>query len=319
MINQRLHGKVCTNLCCLLLFPLLFFFLVACGKEKSDYQGYYIYCTDTNETRVEGEEYTPKSEGTDNLIREFLRQMDREPENISLKKAIPENVMIDDYTINSEGNLCLYWAASYGNYTGISEILRRAAIVKTLCQIPAVETVEFYVAGQPLTDSNMNSVGFMTADSFIDNTGEEAYTQTTTLMVYFSNKSGTKLKKVPVEITYDATIPLEQLAVEQLIAGPAAIKNISDAELQKTIPEGTEINKISVKENTCYLDFSDDFMDKRPEISDNVAIYSVVNTLTELPNINKVQFSIEGEQVMLYNDYVGFGEPFEVNLDIVQE
>ncbi len=319
MTNQRLRGKACTNLFYLLFFPLLLFSLTACGKEKSDYQGYYIYCTDTNETRVEGEEYTPKSKDTDDLIREFLRRMDREPENISLKKAIPENVKIDEYTLNSEGNLCIYWTASYGNYTGISEILRRAAIVKTLCQIPAVETVEFYVAGQPLTDSNMNSVGFMTADSFIDNTGEEAYTQTTTLMVYFSNKSGTKLKKVPIETTYDATIPLEQLAVEQLIAGPAAIKKISDTELQKTIPDGTKINKISVKENTCYLDFSDDFMDKRPEISDSVAIYSVVNTLTELPNINKVQFSIEGEQVMLYNDYVGFGEPFEVNLDIVQE
>ncbi len=319
MANQRLHGRAFRKLCYLVIFSMLFLSLSACGNRKDGYQGYYIYCTDTNETRVEGEEYAPKSEGTDGLIREFLRQMDREPENISLKKAIPENVKIDEYTINSEGNLSLYWTASYGNYTGISEILRRAAIVKTLCQIPAVETVEFYVAGQPLTDSNMNSVGFMTADSFIDNTGQEAYTQTTTLMVYFSNKSGTKLKKVPVETTYDATIPLEQLAVEQLIAGPAAIKNISDTELQKTIPDGTKINKISVKENTCYLDFSDDFMDKRPEISDNVAIYSVVNTLTELPNINKVQFSIEGEQVMLYNDYVGFGEPFEVNLDIVQE
>ena len=316
MWRQR---NACKSLCCLFLLPLFVLFLSACGRGKDSYQGYYIYCTDTNETRVEGEEYVPKSEDTDGLIQEFLRQMDREPENISLKKAIPENVKMDEYTMNSEGNLSLYWTASYGNYTGISEILRRAAIVKTLCQIPAVETVEFYVAGQPLTDSNMNSVGFMTADSFIDNTGQEAYTQTTTLMVYFSNKSGTKLKKVPVETTYDATIPLEQLAVEQLLAGPAAIKEISDTELQKTIPDGTKINKISVKENTCYLDFSDDFMDKRPEISDSVAIYSVVNTLTELPNINKVQFSIEGEQVMLYNDYVGFGEPFEVNLDIVQE
>ena len=75
---------------------------------------------------------------------------------------------------------------------------------------------------------------------------------------------------------------------------------------------------MSVKENTCYLDLSDDFLKKPADISENVAIYSVVNTLTELPNINKVQFSIDGEQVMLYNEYVGFGEPFETNLDIVQ-
>jgi len=318
MIQKMFFRGICTCIHSLLFISVLLISLAGCGRSEKEYKGYYIYCTDTNETKVEGEKYTPKNKDMDGLIKEFLRQMDREPENISLKKAIPENVTLDDYAVNSEGDLCLYWTASYGNYTGISEILRRAAIVKTLCQVPGVETVEFYVAGQPLTDSNMNAVGFMTADSFIDNTGKEAYTQNTTLMVYFSNKSGTKLKKVPVETTYDATIPLEQLAVDQLIAGPAAIKDVSGTELLKTIPDGTKINKISVKENTCYLDLTEDFMEKRPDISDSVAIYSVVNTLTELPNINKVQFSIEGEQVMLYNDYVGFGEPFETNLDIVQ-
>lgn len=318
MIKKKLYGRIFKCIFFLFLYPALLFSLTGCGKGEKEYKGYYIYCTDTNETKVEGEEYTPKSKGTDGLIKEFLRRMDREPENISLKKAIPENVTLDEYAINSEGDLCLYWTASYGNYTGISEILRRAAIVKTLCQIPDVKTVEFYVAGQPLTDSNMNAVGFMTADSFIDNTGQEAYTQSTTLMVYYSNKSGTKLKKVPVAATYDATIPLEQLAMEQLLIGPAASKVVVNADLLKTIPDGTKVNKISVKENTCYLDLSEDFMEKRPDISDNVAIYSVVNTLTELPNINKVQFSIEGEKVMLYNDYVGFSEPFEVNLDIVQ-
>lgn len=318
MKKQKTFKNISVKTGCIFLFSAVLLSSVGCGKKTESYDGYYVYCMDTNETKVEGEEYTPKAEETNELIKEFLKKMDQEPENISLKKAIPENVKIDDYTISSAGDLCLYWPAGYGNYTGISEILRRSAIVKTLCQIPGVNTVEFYVAGQPLTDSNMNAVGFMTADTFIDNTGAEAYTKNTTLAMYFSNKSGTKLKEVSVEITYDATIPLEQLAVEQLINGPASIKGISDAELIKTIPDGTKLNKVSVKENTCYLDFSDDFMEKRPDISDNVAIYSVVNTLTELPDINKVQFSIDGERKMLYDEYMGFGEAFESNLDIVE-
>lgn len=315
---KRMMKRLFVGMGSILLFSVAFFSLTGCGRGKTNYQGYYIYCLDTNETKVEGEEYTPKGEDDKALIKEFLLRMDREPENISLKKAIPDNVTLDDYTLSEAGDLSLSWTASYGNYTGTSEILRRAAIVKTLCQIPSVNTVEFFVAGQPLTDSNLNAVGFMTAETFIDNTGAETYTQTTTLTVYFSNKSGTKLRKVPVEITYDAAIPLEQQAVEQLVAGPGAIKDGSARDLLGTIPKGTKINKVSVKENTCYLDLSDDFLKKPADISENVAIYSVVNTLTELPNINKVQFSIDGEQVMLYNEYVGFGEPFETNLDIVE-
>jgi germination protein M len=158
----------------------------------------------------------------------------------------------------------------------------------------------------------------MTADSFIDNTGgETTYKQKATLNMYFSDSTGRNLVKVPVDITYDATIPLEQLAVEQLIKGPYSIDGVDPDKVEATIPEKTDLNKISVKENICYVDFSDEFLDKRTNISAEATIYSVVNTLVELSNINKVQFSINGEQVLLYNDTIDFGSTFERNLDIV--
>lgn len=82
--------------------------------------------------------------------------------------------------------MSLYFNAAYGNYTGVAEILRRAAIVKTLSQIKGIRGVQFYVSGQPLTDSNMEPIGIMTSNSFIDNTGSIGdYKQKTTLNVYF--------------------------------------------------------------------------------------------------------------------------------------
>lgn len=305
----------------LLFFLLLLFCLIftGCGKKTSiGEEGFFIYCLDANDTKVAFEEYKPKGENADELIRELIQRMEKEPKDISMKKAIPDNVKLDEYFLNEQGDLSLYWSASYGNFTGVSEILRRAAIVKTLCQVPEIKNIQFYVAGQPLTDSNMNAIGFMMADTFIDNTGEKAYMQTASLIMYFADRQGTGLNKVPVEITYDATIPIEQLAMEQLMKGPDSIEGTSKKNLLKTVPEGTKINKISVKENTCYLDLSSDFMEKRSDISDEVAIYSVVNTLVELPTINKVQFSIDGKQVLLFDDRVNFGEPFECNLDLVK-
>ena len=299
------------------VFFCMCFLLTGCKKKDSDYKGYYIYCLDANETKVATETYHKKNSDTEKLIQELIRRMEKEPRDISLKKAIPDKVTLDNYTLNEKGDLCLYWTASYGNYSGVSEILRRAAIVKTLCQIPDVRSVQFYVAGQPLTDSNMNAIGFMTAETFIDNTGETAYTQTATLNMYFSDSAGMGLVEIPVIVTYDATIPLEQLAMEQLMKGPDAINGTNQKRMLKTIPDGTQINKISIKENTCYLDLSSEFLEKRDNVSDEVAIYSVVNTLVELSNINKVQFSIDGQQVLLYDERINFGEPFESNLDIV--
>lgn len=305
----------------LILAVLLFFpgFLVSCQRNRDEnYDGYYIFGLDANETKVVFEKYSPVAESAEELVLEFLDKMSNEPEDIYMKKAIPDDVDIDSYVLSEEGGLSLYFNSAYGNYTGVSEILRRAAVVKTLCQIPGVSDIQFYVSGQPLTTSKMDAIGLMRADDFIDNTGgEKSYKQNTTLNMYFANYKGTALVEVPVEITYDATIPLEQLAVEQLMKGPYSIEGVNKRSILPTIPEGTRLNKVTVRENTCYVDFSSEFLNKRKSITADVAIYSVVNTLVELSTVNKVQFSIDGEQVLEYSSSINFGEPFERNLDLV--
>lgn len=289
------------------------------NRHNEEYQGYYVFGIDAKETKVMYEKYTPKKRDGEDLVKEFLHRMQQEPNDVSMKKAIPDNVSVDEYVLDENGDLTLYMDAAYGNYSGVNEILRRAAIVKTLCQIPEVEAVQFYVAGQPLTDSNLETIGFMTADTFIDNTGgESVYQQKATVNMYFASEKGDTLVEVPVEITYDATIPLEQLVIEQLMKGPNTIDGASDQHLQATIPKNVTLNKVSIKDHTCYVDFSEEFLNKREGITAQVAVYSVVDTLIELPEVNKVQFSIDGEQVLLYNDTLRFGEVFSRNLDIVE-
>ncbi len=317
MSKLKIHGWIQSMLVLLICCVSL----IGCSKENDtkEYKGSYIFCLDTNETKVSYEKYTWKSDGIRSRIDECLEELQKDPSDISMKKAFPDDVRVDDYVLEGNGQLTLYFNSGYNNLDGVSEILRRAAIVKTLCQINGVETVQFYVSGQPLTDSNSEAVGFMTADSFIDNTGgETTYKQQATLNMYFSDYTGKSLVEVPVDITYDATIPLEQLAIEQLIKGPYSIDGVKEDEVLPTIPEGTLLNKITVKENTCYVDFSSEFLEKRRNISEEVAIYSIVNTLAELSNINKVQFSINGEQVLLYNDSIDLGAVFERNLDLVK-
>lgn len=312
------HKMVCMAAIC--AFILVSFFLSGCGK-KDEYKGYYIYGLDANEKKIMYEKYPISSkQKREVLVNKFLLKMQKEPDDINMKKAIPDDVKVDSFDINSSGELSLYFNAAYGNYTGVAEILRRASIVKTLSQIKGINGVQFYVSGQPITDLNMNPIGIMTADSFIDNTGGVSdYKQQTTLNIYFADKTGKSLVVVPVDITYNATIPLEQLAIEQLISGPYTIEGVSKDKILPTVPKRTVLNKVTVKENTCYVDLSKEFLNKEDNISDYVAVYSVVNTLVELPSVNKVQFSIDGEQVLKYNENINFGEAFERNLDIVKE
>ena len=52
-------------------------------------------------------------------------------------------------------------------------MLTRAAIVRTLTQIPGIDYVSFTVQGELLTDSSGIAVGTMSSDLFIDNAGNE--------------------------------------------------------------------------------------------------------------------------------------------------
>jgi len=88
--------------------------------------------------------------------------------------------------------------------------------------------------------------------------------------------------------------------------------------MKKSIPDGTELNKITTKDGICYVDFNDKFMAHIPEVNDEVIIYSVVNSLVELSSINKVKFTINGETKKNYGDKIPFDGLFERNLEIVE-
>lgn len=290
--------------------------LVACGSKKErtvKESDYYLYYIDKDETKVVRENYEPKGADTEELIAELAEALNQDPKNYSYRKAKPDSVILKDYTYNGNGQLILNFETSYYDLKGIAEVLTRAAIVKNFCQIEGIDYVEFYVAGQPLRDKNEKPIGMMTAENFIDNTGGETkYKQNAKITLFFANKSGKKLVESNITVNYNGTIPMEQLIVEQLIAGP-----LSDTKYP-TIPAGTKLVKVTVKEGICYVDFNDKFLDKIDGITDEVAIYSVVNSLVEMPTINKVQFKINGELQKIYGESTNFDGMFERNLDVVE-
>lgn len=296
----------------ILMVSILF---VGCSKneegtaEKSEY---YLYFIDKNDTKVVRESYELKAMTYEGQIEELIRALSKEPKKIGHRKAKPDTVELLDYTF-SKGQLSLNFDVSYLSLTGISEILARAAIVKTFTQIKGVDYVEFLVGGQQLRDENEKPIGMMRGDNFIDNTGGETkYKQNAIISLFFSDDSGKKLIESNIIVNYNGTIPMEQLIIEQLIAGP-----ISGGKY-KTIAGGTKLIKATTKEGICYVDFNEKFLDKPDGISDDVAIYSVVNSLVEMPTINKVQFKINGELVKKFGENTQFDGVFERNLDIVE-
>lgn len=66
------------------------------------------------------------------------------------------------------------------------------------------------------------------------------------------------------------------------------------------------------KDGICYVNLDESFLTVVNNVSTDVAVYSIVNSLVELSNINKVQILINGEVPESFQTTT-----FERNLDIV--
>ena len=84
-----------------------------------------------------------------------------------------------------------------------------------------------------------------------------------------------------------------QTAVELLLAGT---KNTA---LVSVIPADTKLRKIWVKNHIAYVDFNDKLIKSGTggSTTELLLVGSIVNTLTEFPNIEKVQILVEGKKI----------------------
>ena len=65
------------------------------------------------------------------------------------------------------------------------------------------------------------------------------------------------------------------------------------------------------------MNLDENFLVQPYNVSGEVTIYSIVNSLAELPNVNKVQFSINGSTDVMYREKISLTTVFERNLEVV--
>ena len=66
------------------------------------------------------------------------------------------------------------------------------------------------------------------------------------------------------------------------------------------------------------MNFDSTFLEEALGVTPEVQLYSVVNSLVELPYVNKVQISINGETDRKFRDYVSLRDAFNRNLDLIE-
>lgn len=294
----------------LLLFCTLLCLLIAgCSKEKPDAAaGTSVYYLSSTETKVEAHEVELAGTEAEEQLEELLRWLSTNPEKLEYKAPLSYGFSVLDKSC-SDGKVLLNMSAEYLSLPPLKEVLIRAAIVRTLCQLDAVSYVSITVEGEQIFDGMGEPIGLMSADQFIDNDGNaiNSYVQVR-LKLYFADATGENLISGFRDKYYLSNTSVERLVVEELIAGPSGKVDY----LFPTINPSTKIINVMTKDGVCYVNLSEEFLTVVGNVPTKVSIFSIVNSLVELNAVNKVQILINGEVPASFSNPV-----YERNLDIV--
>jgi len=146
---------------------------------------------------------------------------------------------------------------------------------------------------------------------------------TKTITLYFADNEAFLVKEVR-KITVTEEFPKN--IIEELIKGPKS------SDFYPTLPSNVKVNSIVISGETAIVDFSKEIITNFEEIphsstTETLAIYSIVNTLTEFEEIKKVKITIEGKEsgeieglyVEDFWGHIGIDEEFTRNEDLIEK
>ncbi len=280
--------KICMLLCLALL-------LSGCVQPQLPASpGTFYYCRTA-----------PTYSGTDAIIapeERDLPQTDLEalvelycqgPQNTDLASPLPKGCRAVSVT-RERDVLRICFDQSLAQLNGIELTLASACIARTFLPLAGAQTLV-------LTAQN----ALLDGQSALKLTLEELNLQDNSLdqlqeicTIYYTDRSRRYLIAQEVRINLASEESLELDLLERMLTAP------SGSDLRVALPRGTEFQSVRVEDGLCTVDLSRNFDYSRFHTSSSqlLSLMAVVNTLTALEHIQRVEFTIEGQLLIRYGN-----------------
>ncbi len=130
------------------------------------------------------------------------------------------------------------------------------------------------------------------------------------MKLYFVRKDGSGLEVEERKIV--RVTGIARATVEELLKGPR------EEHLQSALPGETHLLDINVKEDgQCIVNLTSQVQGISEAEEEKLAVYSIVNTLSQFPTVKGVSFMVEGENVASIGGNISMAEPITADYDLV--
>lgn len=234
-----------------------------------------------------GQELCPLPEGAAPAVRTAVELFASPSGEDGLVCALPEGVTVEDWALEN-GALTLTLSENFLEASPMERTAGALCAALTFCGLEGVESVNVTAGGQTLF------AGLTAADALLRDT--DADPSARQLRLYFVGETGRYLVSENHSLTLDEDAAADRYVMEELLRGPYS------PELSSALPEGTGLLSCATEDGVCTVDLSAEFYDARPEtaLGERLAVYSIVNSLTALPQVDSVRILVEGQPVERY-------------------
>lgn len=290
----------------LILALVLLLSFSGCGEKEKKYEEISLYFTEKDNTNLVYETFEiVEPKGLEDSVKKTMEALLSGPKNKENTRVVRDGTKLLSAKVDDIGYAEVNLSREFYNDNQLFDILAASSIVKSLCSIEGINKVIITVEGMPIVSPTGEELGYLSQDDLIfDITA--AQQNEVNVKLYFSDQDAMYFVKENRKINVPTGESVEKLIVSELIKGPTKEKAI------KIIPSETKIRSVETKDGVCFVNLSSEFITKNAGGSSGeyMTIFSIVNSLTELSYIEKVQFLIEGEKKETLVHFT-LNEPFE--------
>lgn len=269
-----------------------------------------LYFLNDSKTTLVAETKELKYDSPDKLGIAMVEALIDGPDNKNYRHVLSRRAKLLYMDMTQPGEIIADFNDDFITGDEATDVMAVYAVAKTLCTLDNIERVKVTINGADITTANGTLIDFL-SDSDINLSTDTNTDETKSVVLYFSEKGSEKLKAEDRTIKVTDQMPLAYYVITELIKGT------ENANLTDTLNKDTQLIGVNITNNICYVNMDISFI-KKNHSSDKkleLAVYSIVDSLTELDNIARVQFLIDGKKEEIGK--IDFSNLFERNMDII--
>lgn len=266
--------------------------LFGCQAQEFRSPGtFYYYRTDTAFSGADGvlAPETRELSGIEEDLDAILALYCQGPLSAHLESPIPKGCTVPSYDLE-EDTLILHFSREFADLTGMELTVAAGCLARTFLVLTNTRRLVLTAEGNLLNGETTMTVTL--ADLGLrDDTQDRLHGD---FAVCYTDADRRYLVSKSTSLFLTAREELPQLLLEQMCLTP------EDNALRTVLPEGTRILSADVDDGLCTVDLSREFVSRRfySHAGQLTSIMGIVNTLTALPEIDRVEFTVEGELLL---------------------